>query len=291
MTARVVRGAQPTNQSLARDSYHPRLRNTDGSVFLRYHRVRNNLTMVANLFNLQARDVGAEVRDQLLKAATRMQSIAEVHAALCRGSSHESVQLESYLTDLCASLSKALLLDHRTAINVRSQPVAVTVDMAIPLSMAVTEMVINDVRCAYPSSEGGDSWVATACCGNRFNVTIADTGVGFEQTAVRSDGLGMRLVKSFARQLNGGLAICHDQGSTIDFIVPWPGDAGREPNSPPGVSGACFRGSQRCRLQTVSITVRNRNCCRWDKLSRFLPTQLGGCIDGATEGAATVTGS
>lgn len=190
------------------------------------HRVRNNLTMVASLLNLQARDVEAEVRDQLLKAAARMQSIAEVHAALYRGSSHESVELGSYLTDLCASLSKALLLDRRIAINVRSESVAVTVDTAIPLGMAVTEIVTNAIKYAYPSPEGGDIWVATACRENRLSVTIADTGVGFERAVGRSDGLGMRLVRSFARQLNGELVIRSDQGTTIEITVPLPADTG-----------------------------------------------------------------
>jgi two-component sensor histidine kinase/PAS domain-containing protein len=184
------------------------------------HRVRNNLTMVASLLNLQARDVGAEIRDQLLKAAARMQSIAEVHAALYRGSSHESVELGSYLSDLCANLSKALLSDQRIAINVRAEPVTVTVDMAIPLGMAVTEMVTNAVKYAYPSPGGGDIWVSLERHDQELSVSVADTGIGSEQTVEESGRLGMRLIQSFAKQLNGRLSIDHDQGTTVEIRAP-----------------------------------------------------------------------
>ena len=127
--------------------------------------------------------------------------------------------------------------------------------------MAVTDMVTNAVKYAYPSSEGGDIWVTTACLENWLSVTVADTGVGFEQAAGRSGGMGVRLVKFFAIQPNSELAIRHDQGTTIEIIVPMPDDAGREPNSHPGVSVPYlkrFRGvdCKRCRsLSAIEIVA------------------------------------
>ncbi len=49
------------------------------------HRVKNNLTLVAGLLQMQARGAEPAVRDQLIKAVDRVQSIAQVHQALSRG--------------------------------------------------------------------------------------------------------------------------------------------------------------------------------------------------------------
>jgi PAS domain S-box-containing protein len=189
------------------------------------HRVRNNLTQVSSLLTLQARGVAPEIRDQLLKAAARMHSIAEVHSALYRGAGYEHVQFDTYVADLCDSISKALLNDERVVIAVRAEPVSVSVDMAITLGMAVTEMVTNAVKYAYPSPMVGDILVTVERRDRDLRLSVSDRGVGFKQTPERSAGLGMRLIDSFAKQLNGELTVSDDAGATVEIRAPLPGDA------------------------------------------------------------------
>ena len=184
------------------------------------HRVKNNLAMVSGLLQLQARGAPGRVRDELLKAASRVQSIAEVHDSLSRGAAVDRVNFGTYLQDLCASLRRSLDLEERIVLEVVAEPEVLPLDTAISLGMVVNELVTNAVKYGCPPGELGRIAVCFSLSPDGFLLRVRDHGSGLPPDAAGGGGLGMRLVRSLLEQLGGEMKVENGGGATFLISVP-----------------------------------------------------------------------
>lgn len=185
------------------------------------HRVKNNLAMVSSLLQLQARGTSGQVRDQLLKAASRVQSIAEVHDSLSRGDAADRVDFGAYLQDLCASLRQSLAIEDHITLKVETQTESLSVETAVSLGMVVNELVTNAVKYAYPVGVPGVILVGFSRDGDWMVLTVRDHGRGLqEEIGPGVGGLGMRLVRSLLEQLGGDLRIQQGKGAGFEIRLP-----------------------------------------------------------------------
>jgi PAS domain S-box-containing protein len=180
------------------------------------HRVKNNLAMVAAVLRMQAKDAHPEVREQLLRAVGRVQSISEVYRSLLVDHRRSVVNFGAYLEELCASLAASLVDDPgRVILNVEAQPAEVSVDTAVPLGMVVNELVTNAVKYAYPPPERGQISVRFKRWDADCMLEIGDSGAGLPQISEgKSLGHGMKLVQALVQQVGGQLETMHHPGVT-----------------------------------------------------------------------------
>ena len=186
------------------------------------HRVNNNLTLVSGVLRMKARDTDNDtVRDQLLRADSRVQSIAQVHKALYRGARKDAVDFGAYLRDLCAGVEQALVHDDRVKVKVEVEAHSLPVDTAIPLGMVVNELVTNAVKYAYPSPDHGLILVRFVRVGDRLVLTVRDSGRGLPAISESrpGGGLGMKLVKSLVAQVQGELVMLPPPGTAFEITL------------------------------------------------------------------------
>jgi two-component sensor histidine kinase len=170
------------------------------------------------------------VRDQLSKAVDRIQTIADVHAALYRSSSKDDVDFASYLKDLCDRLSGSLLIDDRISLEVSAAPVSLPLDRAVALGVLVNELVTNAAKYAYPPPRRGSICVNLQRESGALVLSVADSGKGLPPEAAAGKGLGMRLVRSLVQQLDGVLEVERRDGVTFNIRM-------KEPSvSPPALT-------------------------------------------------------
>jgi two-component sensor histidine kinase len=76
------------------------------------------------------------------------------------------------------------------------------IDTAIPLGLIVNELVTNNVKHAFPQSEGTIT-IKLKSLNEQMELTIADNGIGLPKgmDIENTKTLGLKLVKSLVNQL------------------------------------------------------------------------------------------
>ena len=162
------------------------------------HRVTNSLQFVSGLLTMQSRASDDDgVTAQLQEAATRVAAVARVHRNFYL-SDAEEVSALAFLRRLCADLS-----------DICDQPIDVTGDegsvpttLIQPIGLIANEFVTNAVK------HGGVGFaLAMAIEGADHALSVCDEGSGpaADLNAGSGRGLGMKVIDTLTRQLNGTL--------------------------------------------------------------------------------------
>ncbi len=189
------------------------------------HRVKNSLTIVVSLLQMQARAADEEAAALFEDTARRVQAIARAHERLYRGSNVESMDLGQYIEDVCQDLDASatnltLMIDTQKGIEIK-------VDHAISVALIIVELITNCAKYAYPAHSGGKVWVSIVRKEDRtVLIAVRDEGAGLPQdfNPRKSRGLGMRIVHALATQLNTTLAFSNrSPGTEVTFLLPLDG--------------------------------------------------------------------
>jgi two-component sensor histidine kinase len=195
-----------------------------------HHRVKNNLAVVSSLFYLEStRLADAHTIGVLTDARHRVRSMAMVHEELYRSRNLDGIEAPAYLQ----SLTEYLLRSHpiastRVAVATDIDMLRLNADAAIPCGLILTELLTNCFKHAFPSDRTGTITVTFRPQGDdRVILAVSDDGGGIAPGTSIDNGssLGLRLVRSLARQLDGTFAIESRQCGT-EARVTFPAKAG-----------------------------------------------------------------
>lgn len=202
-----------------------------------HHRVKNNLQVVSSFLSLQSRSVGDETaRHALTEARMRVRTLGLVHDHLQIGLDAQFVDFPAFLRTLADQISQIHGLAERgIALEVEVEPIRLPAAAASALALFVTEAVTNAIEHGLPSPLTGTVRIALQRSGSRqARLTVSDDGIGIDHGDGRPrpghDGIGTSLMRAFAEQLGGEVAMVDDDGTRIELTFPLPDDG---PESPP----------------------------------------------------------
>jgi two-component sensor histidine kinase len=199
------------------------------------HRVANSLQIIASVLMQSARRVQSEeARGHLQNAHHRVMSVAAVQKQLST-SSGGTVELRTYLTQLCESLGASMIADpDRLSISVTVDDSAVEADVSVSLGLIVTELVINALKHAFPDQPKGRIAIDYSSAGDDWTLSVTDDGIGM---ATGSDapkaGLGTGIVEALAKNLQGEIRLS-DANPRTAVTISRRGDAGLQNGLPAG---------------------------------------------------------
>ena len=187
------------------------------------HRVKNSLTIVTSLLQMQARDAGGkETMDQFEEASRRVTAIARAHERLYRNNYIENMDLGTYVEEVCQDMETSVA--HCTIHVKAERGINVKVDNAISVALIIVELVTNSAKYGYPNGTSGKIWVSIARNGDgNILISVRDEGTGLpaDFDPQKSRGLGMRIVNAFANQLNTKLKFTRlSPGSEFKLLFP-----------------------------------------------------------------------
>ncbi len=193
-----------------------------------HHRVKNNLQIIASLLNLQANRIrGAEAKAEFGAARDRVRALATLHRHLYAEGGLHTIAMRPFLLELCGQLFQAMgeREGARIRLDVKAPDLDMSSDQAVPLALIVTEAVSNAVKYAFPAGRSGHVSVRLERGPNEtIDLLIEDDGVGIPagraetETGIR-DGLGIQLIRGFARQLGATLTVTEEQGTRYHLLL------------------------------------------------------------------------
>lgn len=191
------------------------------------HRLLNDLQMTISLLSLQSRgSANPEAAAQLAIAANRVAMIARIHHRL---NAHEGVQtiaFKKFLAEFARDFSTMVSsTDSPEQITVEGTEINLPAAIAIPLGFIASELITNAAKYGKrritvklePNSPRG------------YALSVCNDGPalpeGFDPDA--SQGLGMKIIRSFVRQIDGELRFGRaEDGEGARFTVLFPEKAG-----------------------------------------------------------------
>jgi two-component sensor histidine kinase len=183
------------------------------------HRLVNGLQLISSLLSMQSRTATPEAAAQLAIAARRVASFGRVHRRLHLLDHQNSVEFKEYLNQLCDDLS-GLLFQQGTdrAIVVEGVNREIPTALGIPLGLIVNELVTNAAK--YTTGNIVVRFETTSPCYHSMSVLDRGSGLPAGFDSADSKGLGMKIIKSLVKQIDGELRIVPgDNGCGTRFTV------------------------------------------------------------------------
>ena len=182
-----------------------------------HHRVKNNLQLIASIMSLQIRkSQNPEARTLLKSLHERVMSLATVHRELYQTTGLTDIQADELLASIVSQvLRMATSADHKVETTTEFDPIRLSPDQAVPLSLILTEALTNALKhgsMAIPEKA-------------RLSVSLHQIGPDTARLEVSnplsdgetplppnfdSSGLGRQLLTAFASQLLGKLTVGPD---------------------------------------------------------------------------------
>jgi two-component sensor histidine kinase len=150
--------------------------------------------------------------------------MALVHEKLCRSQNLETIDIVSYVRELCESLVAASGAGERgITVALEIEPVEIGLDASVPLGLLLNELICNSLKHAFPDGRSGTVRVRLARDAHgAAALEVSDDGIGIprEMFEARPGSLGLRLAATLARQLGGKLHFQTRGGAVVTLSFP-----------------------------------------------------------------------
>lgn len=184
------------------------------------HRVRNNLHLIGGMLAVETAQI-AVLGDSFRTISFHVQALAVVYDHLLGTGFARSIAFDQYLERLLDTL-RDLQSSPTQKVEVIHGPMAsieVDLDTATSLGIAVTELITNSYKHAFPSGRGRIE-ISLDHDSEMARLIVQDNGIG-NGTSPRTNRHGLGLVRRLVEQVNGSITIDHtDAGTHCEIILP-----------------------------------------------------------------------
>jgi PAS domain S-box-containing protein len=175
------------------------------------HRIKNSLQLVVSLLTVQMRGLSDPAAADVLRGAiVRVGAIAASHLALQGSEDLRTLDLGVTLRELCTHFAQ--LHPGITVICRPEEALVLDADRAIPLGLAVSEVLTNALRHAFRDRASGVVVVEAMRQQSHLLVRVSDDGAGMD-VSTGGTGLGSRIIQSLAARLAATIRVDSTPGA------------------------------------------------------------------------------
>jgi two-component sensor histidine kinase len=179
------------------------------------HRVKNNLSIVASLMNLQADKAHDDYHKQLfMECRNRLDSIASVHELIYKAKSYTQLNFKDYLNQIIEHISSSYSSIKNVRIEKGITDVHVDISTAISLALIVNELITNAYKHAFHAIKDGIIEISLLENNKQVFLTIKDNGSGFDKTVVSKNSIGMDILNGLIEQIEGTYQLTSNEKGT-----------------------------------------------------------------------------
>lgn len=202
----VVNSRDVTERQLQHEKILDSLKEKETLLAEIHHRVKNNLSVLTGLLQLQAaKENNEEVLERLFDSVARIHTMASIHEQLYKSNNFSSIELGDRIRLLALNIKKSFQLDTEVELNFQCEPLDVSVSRALPCSLIVNEILTNIFKHAFKGRDEGKITVilTQTDINNYMKLAIIDDGIGIPKNfnPKESDSLGLTLVHMLSEQI------------------------------------------------------------------------------------------
>lgn len=169
---------------------------------------------------MQLNNQDADLYFSLQEIQTKMSTIAIAHQMMYEENELEEVNLQRYFEKLVKMTLGVLDVQHQLTQYINVQDLKLPLDKIITLGIIVNEMLINTVKHVLPCHK--DCYVAIDCkrMDGELRFFYSDNGPA-DSLEVKEEmgGIGMRLIKKLAKQIDAELHIQKSDKGKIQYLL------------------------------------------------------------------------
>jgi two-component sensor histidine kinase/putative methionine-R-sulfoxide reductase with GAF domain len=188
-----------------------------------HHRVKNNLTIIIALMNLQnSKFSNPEELELFEELSQRIHSISLVHEKLYEHNDLSSINFYSYVYDLYNSIYSIVVFQNEVKINIEiPDNTYFSIDILIPLGLIINEIITNSFKYAF-SLTGGIISINLELIEAFYILEVKDNGAGFPTQVLNGENtnLGILLINSLVDQIKGTVLLENNNGAMVTIKFP-----------------------------------------------------------------------
>jgi PAS domain S-box-containing protein len=213
-----------TDRRHAEEQLQASLREKEALLKEIHHRVKNNLQVTSSLLRLQSDYIqDPTAREMFAESQNRIRSMALVHEKLYKSSDLSRINFSDYVDTLANLLFRSFgASPSQIQFRLSQSSIFLSVETAVPCGLIINELLSNCLKHAFKKGQKGEVHVQIGLAGeHRVEFTVSDNGVGLPQgfDLEKMDTLGLQLVRTLVKQLDGTINIQSTTGSsfTVSF--------------------------------------------------------------------------
>jgi two-component sensor histidine kinase len=172
------------------------------------------MQVISSLLSIQASKLDEErQRAMFLECRERIRAMSLIHDRLYSTGNYAEIDFADFLREmlsLTVSSNKPDGCD--VAITLNAEPLRVSVDHAVPLSLIASELVLNALKHGLRDRDHGRIMAWLHRQGDVCELFVGDDGPGPAATGNRGRGTGLQLIDSLSRQIRGTSQVATKEG-------------------------------------------------------------------------------
>jgi PAS domain S-box-containing protein len=179
-----------------------------------HHRVKNNLALISALFDLQSMYTeNTQIHSILDKSNIRIKCLSMIHESFSYSENSAEINFETCLKQLMEFLSLSLSPDDtEIPISEDLSPVQLNINLAIPVSLIFTELMINASPKKFNTTGNPELSVSLHEKSGKISLTLACTEKEIFENE-QSDTLTFMIVNTLVKQIEGELNSITENGT------------------------------------------------------------------------------
>ncbi|TND07951.1 MAG: hypothetical protein FD123_2759 [Bacteroidetes bacterium] len=192
-----------------------------------HHRVKNNLQFIAAMLQMQIKATKDETNKAVLKETSlRINSMSLVHEMLYKKDKMEFIPINTYLDELISKLNELVYAKQfPVTFSLDIDAVKFNVNDSVALGMLTSEIISNSIKYAFAGNISPVIRISLKYHAEQECIyySIRDNGPGIDENT-KGNGLGLRLIDIFSRQMEATYKAGNDNGLTYSFEIPYKPD-------------------------------------------------------------------
>ena len=183
-----------------------------------HHRVKNNLQVVNSLLRMQSSKMkDKNIVGMFKETQSRIRSMAKLHEKMYQSGDLDKFNAKEHITLLVEEIVTNYSVGKTIELNLDIDAIFVDSKTMMPLSLIINEMISNSLKYAFEGMNEGVITVKFNKIEDKTQLVVSDNGIGYTPNP-KSKGLGLRLISSFNRQLNGTMEKITNNGTEFKLI-------------------------------------------------------------------------